>query len=321
MVDFTVVICTYNGENRIADVLEKLRSQIGTEDISWEILIIDNNSTDNTAAVIKNYISNWSEVYPLKYCFETEQGLAFARRCAIKEAKSDLIGFLDDDNLPYPNWVTEAYKFGQAHVNAGAYGGQIHGKFEVEPPPGFERIARFFAILEGNKTYCYNEKYQSTKKRMFPPGAGIVIRKQAWLESVPERQQITGVSGNSLITKCEDVEMLSYIFYAGWELWFNKDMNIDHKIPKSRLERDYIIRFFKGVGLSRYQTRIIAYKPWEKIFVVPAYMINDLRKIILHFIKYRNELNADIVAAGEMELLLKIFISPFYHWKKMIVRK
>ncbi|GGA38234.1 glycosyltransferase [Okeania sp. KiyG1] len=166
MLNFTVAICTYNGQNRILEVLDKLRLQVETEKITWEVLIIDNNSTDNTAEVIKNYISNWSEIYPLRYCFETKQGLAFARRCAIKEAKSDLIGFLDDDNLPYPDWVAEAYKFAQEHPNAGAYGGQIHGKFEVEPPPGFGRIARYFAIIEGKKTYCYNEKYKSTRKNV-----------------------------------------------------------------------------------------------------------------------------------------------------------
>lgn len=231
------------------------------------------NSTDKTAEVVKEQISNWSEVYGLKYSFEHEQGLAFARRCAIREAKSYFIAFLDDDNLPYANWVAEAYKFGQTHVNAGAYGGQIHGKFEVEPPPEFEIIARFFALIEGNKTYCYKEKYKHTQKKMFPPGAGIVIRKQACLESVPERQKITGVSGESLSTKSEDIEMLSYIFYAGWELWFNKDINIDHKIPKSRFERNYIIYiilFFQGVGLSRYQRKMIAYEPWQNfLFYLP----------------------------------------------------
>jgi glycosyltransferase involved in cell wall biosynthesis len=124
-----------------------LRSQIGTEEIPREILIIDNNSTDKTAEVVKEQIPNWSEVYPLKYCCENEQGLAFACRCASREAKSDLIGFLDDDNLPYPNWVAEAYKFGQTHVKPGDYGGQIHGRLEVEPPPEFERIACFFGLI------------------------------------------------------------------------------------------------------------------------------------------------------------------------------
>ena len=318
MVDFTVAICTYNGEKRLPEVLEKLRSQVELEDINWEIIVVDNNSTDNTAKIVKEYQTNWERVFPLKYCFEPEQGLAFARRCAIREAKADLIGFLDDDNLPYPDWVAQAYQFGKFHPQAGAYGGQIHGLFEVEPPPGFARIARYFALLEGDKTYCYNERYKDTKKKLFPPGAGIVIRKQAWLESVPERQQIVGVSGTSVSTKSEDVEMLSYIFYAGWELWFNKDMHIDHVIPKKRLEQEYIIKFFRGIGLSRYQTRMIGYKSWQKPFVTAAYLINDLRKMVLHFIKYRSVLKADVVAAGEMELLINILISPFSHYKQTI---
>ncbi|MBD2291994.1 glycosyltransferase family 2 protein [Anabaena sphaerica FACHB-251] len=308
MVNFTVAICTYNGEKRILDVLEKLRSQSGTEELAWEILIIDNNSTDNTAEVVQKYISNWGETYPLKYCFEAEQGLAFARRCAIREAKSDLIGFLDDDNLPYPNWVAEAYKFGQAHANAGAYGGQIHGKFEVEPPPGFERIARFFAILEGNKTYSYNEKYPSTKKRMFPPGAGIVIRKEAWLESVPEQPLLPQTN--------EDLEMLNYIWQKGWQLWFNAEMELDHLIPKSRFEKEYLIKFFRQNGLCRYYYRMLNYQPWQRPIMSIIYMINDFRKAITFYIRNKNYLKTDVVAIGEMELLLTISLSPFYQWKK-----
>ncbi len=276
MLDFTVVICTYNGENRVLDVLAKLRSQVGIEELTWEILIIDNNSTDNTAEVVQKHISNWSKPYPLKYFFEPNQGLAFARRCAIKEAESDLIGFLDDDNLPYPNWVTEAYKFGQSHVDAGAYGGQIHGKFEVEPPPGFERIARFFAIIEGNKTYCYNEKYQSNKKRMFPPGAGIVIRKQAWLESIPSTPMLPQTN--------EDLEMLYYIWQKGWKLWFNAEMELDHLIPKSRFDQDYLREFFRQNGICRYYFRMLNYRSWQRPFVSIIYMINDFRQTIIFYL-------------------------------------
>ncbi|HEY9651162.1 MAG TPA: hormogonium polysaccharide biosynthesis glycosyltransferase HpsE, partial [Coleofasciculaceae cyanobacterium] len=251
MVDFTVAICTYNGEKRLPDVLDKLRSQIGTEQISWEIIVVDNNSTDETARIVKEYQSKWPDTYPLQYCVEREQGLAFARRCAIREAKGDLVGFLDDDNLPYPNWVATAYSFGQAHPEAGAYGGQIHGKFEVEPPPGFERISRYFALIKGKHSYCYNKKYESTRKKMFPPGAGIVIRTLAWFESIPEHPQLPQTN--------EDLEMLSYIWQADWEIWFNPEMEIDHFIPKSRLEKDYLMRFFQKNGRLRYQVRMLGY--------------------------------------------------------------
>jgi glycosyltransferase involved in cell wall biosynthesis len=310
MVDFTVAICTYNGEKRVPDVLERLRSQVDTEQLSWEILVIDNNSTDQIAKVVQDYQSIWSQPYPIKYCFEAEQGLAFARRCAIREAKSDLIGFLDDDNFPDPNWVIEAHRFGQSHPKAGAFGGQIHGKFEVEPPPGFGRIARYFAILEGKKTYCYNERYKSTRKKMFPPGAGIVIRKQAWLESVPEHPL--------LLQTNEDLEMLYYLWEKEWELWFNAAMELDHLIPKSRFEADYLRKFFQDNGLCRYYFRMLNYQPWQRPIMSFLYLINDLRKTIIFYIKNRNVLKTNVIAIGEMQLLLSLSLSPFYHWKKMI---
>ena len=310
MVDFTVAICTYNGEKRIPEVLEKLRLQVNTEDITWEILVIDNNSNDHTAQVVEKYQKNWNLPDPIKYYFEAKQGLAYARRCAVKEAQSNLIGFLDDDNLPDPNWVKQAFIFGQKHPRAGAYGGQIHGIFEVEPPPRFARIARYFALIEGNKTYCYNEKYKHTKKKLFPPGAGIVIRKQAWLESVPEHPILSQTN--------EDLEMLSQIWEQGWTIWFNPEMEIDHKIPKSRFEPEYLKKFFRQNGLCRYHFRMLNAPSWQKPFMVLLYMINDLRKLIYHFLTYRKVLKIDLVAAGEMELLISIFKSPFYHWKKSI---
>lgn len=316
MLDFTVAICTYNGEIRLPAVLEKLLAQVNTETFSWEIIVIDNNSTDGTKVLVEQYQKTRTDGFKIRYCFELRQGLAFARRCAIREAHSELIGFLDDDNLPASDWVTQAYHFAQEHPKAGAYGGQIHGCFEEKPPHNFRRIARYFAILEGNKTYCYNERYKNTRKKMFPPGAGIVIRKQAWLKSVPEEQQIIGVSGSSVLTKCEDVEMLSYLLYGGWQLWFNKDMHIEHFIPKSRLEKDYIIRFFRGVGLSRYRTRMIAYPNWQRPLVATVYFVNDLRKLITFYLEKRKVLETDIVTIGEMELLKSFLVSPFQKFKK-----
>jgi glycosyltransferase involved in cell wall biosynthesis len=301
--DFTVAICTYNGGGRIADVLEKLSCQVEIEKLSWEIIIVDNNSQDNTAQLIQQYQANWSRPYPLKYFFEPQQGLAFARRRAIQEAKSSLIGFLDDDNLPLPNWVAAAYHFGQFHVQAGAYGGQIQGDFEVEPPAGFERIARFVPIVQGTKLICYNT-YQYAHKKVFPPGAGIVIRRQAWLESVPKRPRLPQIG--------EDIEALSYLRQAGWEIWFNPAMKIVHKIPRRRLEKDYLISWMRANGLSRYHTRMAGCPWWQKPIIFQAYIINDLYKLIGHLIKYWKFLKTDTVAQCELAFLMGSLYSPFY---------
>lgn len=280
-----------------------MRSQINTENISWEILIVDNNSTDNTATIIEEYQSNWSDLCPIEYYFEPRQGASYARQRAIKEAKSPLVGFLDDDNLPSPDWVASACAFGQYHPQVGAYNGLIHPIYEVSPPKNFERIASCLAIIEWEDTeaFCFDSK---EKGGLLPPGAGIVIRKQAWVENVPNNLELKGPVSGSLTAKGEDIEGFLYIRNAGWEIWFNPGMHIYHQIPKSRLEKEYLIRLLRGVGLSRHRTRMLGYKPWQRPLVIPLYMANDLRKVISHRLKYRKELESDIVAATQMEMYL-----------------
>ena len=315
-VDFTVAIPTYNGESRLPELLERLRNQLHTEDFSWEIIVVDNNSTDNTAAVVKTNQTSWQLPYPLKYCFEPKQGAAYARKRAVEEAQGKFIGFLDDDNYPASNWVAKAYAFGQIYTKAGAYASQIHPNWEVEPPENFQRIAPFLAITErGNLPLLYQPQ-----KKFLPPSAGLVVRRQAWLESVPDKSILTGRVPGKMLTS-EDLEMLSYIQKAGWEIWYNPEMEIYHQIPRWRLQKEYLIPFFQGIGLSRYVTRMVNIKPWVRPIAFLAYMLNDLRKIILHLLKYRWQLKNDLVAACEMQLFLSSLVSPFYLWKQGYLRK
>ncbi|MBD2439447.1 hormogonium polysaccharide biosynthesis glycosyltransferase HpsE [Nostoc sp. FACHB-110] len=315
-IDFTVAIPTYNGEKRLPELLELLGKQVNTQNLIWEIIIVDNNSNDQTAKIVQAYQQNWPHSYPLKYCFEPQQGAAYARKRAIQEAKSELIGFLDDDNYPKLDWVVSAYNFAKEHPQAGAYGSQIHPDWEIEPPENFQRIAAFLAITErGNLPL----KYEPAKK-LLPPSAGLVVRRQAWLDSVPNNSILTGrVAGNMLTS--EDLEMLSYIQKSGWEIWYNPQMELFHKIPASRLKKEYLIPFFRGIGLSRYVTRMITIKPWIKPFVLLAYMLNDTRKILLHLLKYQWKIKTDLVAACEMQLFVSSLISPFYLWKKGYLKK
>lgn len=315
MVDFTVAIPTYNGEHRLPDVLERLRSQqINRDGFSWEVLVIDNNSRDATARIVEAFQANFP--CPLHYCLEKQQGAAYARKRAIQESHSELIGFLDDDNLPELDWVVAAYQFALAHPHAGAIASRIQGEFEVEPPPNFKRILPFLAITErGSKPL----QYQSYKK-VLPPSAGLMIRKQAWLNSVPQNTILGGrIEGNMLTG--EDTEVLAHIQRSGWEIWYNPAMKVTHKIPAWRLQKDYLIPFFRGIGLSRYVTRRLSVKPWQRSLMTFAYMLNDLRKLLLHIAKYRTQVRTDVVAACEMELFVNSLISPIYLWRKGYLKK
>jgi glycosyltransferase involved in cell wall biosynthesis len=309
MVNFTVAIPTYNGEFRLPEVLEKLRSQIYPETLSWEVLVVDNNSRDNTARVVREYQKDFP--VPLRYSLELKQGAAFARKRAIQEAQSDLLGFLDDDNIPTETWVAAAYAFARSRPQVGAFGSQIHGEYEVEIPPGFDCLLPFLAITErGDLPLRYEPQ-----KKLLPPSAGLVMRKQAWLECVPQHAILGGRTEASMLTG-EDLEMLSHIQQsAQWEVWYNPAMEITHKIPRHRLERAYLLSFFQGIGYSRFITRMLSVKQWQRPLVALVYAVNDLRRIALHFLKHHAHLKTDLVAACQMQLFVSSFLSPFYLWK------
>ena len=309
-VDFTVAVCTYNGETRLPEVLERLRSQVCPDTIQWEAIVVDNNSCDRTFDIVRQYQANWPQNVTLKYCLEPRQGLGFARQKAIELAQGTWVGFLDDDNLPASDWVESAHRFGSENPKAGVYGGYIQARYETDPPAQFHRISRFLAIGGADRPVCYScDTYAASKKHVYPPGAGVVVRRNAWLKHVPKNLKLQGrVSGLNL--PGDDVEAFTYLRNAGWEIWHNPAMRIEHAIPKQRLELGYIKQMMWRTGLSRHHTRYLAFqqKYW---LMLPLYWLNDLRKLVKHCWQYSLFIN-DIVSTGERQLILGSLASPFY---------
>jgi glycosyltransferase involved in cell wall biosynthesis len=316
MIDFTVAIPTYNGASRLPEVLEKLQGQIETETMAWEIIVIDNNSNDNTAQVVREFQSTWNYPFPLKYYFEPQQGLAFARQRAVTEANGAFIGFIDDDNLAASDWVARSHTFGQQNPKAGAYGGQIHAAFEAQPPENFDNIIGFLAIRErGNTPQLYNPKVLS-----LPPGAGLVVRKKAWCDCVPEQLFLKGRTNNSLICG-SDWEPLIHMHKAGWEIWYNPAMHIEHKIPSSRLQKDYLLSLIHSSCLCFFPLRVLQAKNLEKPVLLARTIFGNLAKAVLFYIKNRHKIKADLVAECELQIYLSRVASPFYFFRTRWAKK
>jgi glycosyltransferase involved in cell wall biosynthesis len=323
-VDFTVAIPTYNGENRLPKILERLRSQIGVAHLKWEIIVVDNNSQDATAKVVSDYQGMWLGSGRLRYCLEPQQGAAFARIRAVQEARSEWVGLLDDDNLPALNWVAAAYAFGQTHPKAGAYASQIHGDFEVEPPPNFERIAPFLGITERGQQ---PHRYEPNQLKL-PPGAGLVVRKLAWCQAVPPQPMLKGRLGQSLVGG-EDLEPLLHLHKAGWEIWYNPAMETYHQIPRWRLERAYLISLSRGVGLNSCCLRMMNTPFWQRLNVLIRIFFGSLRRLVVHLLRYRTALMEgakaqssfnDLVEACELAFYWGYLLSPFYFFQTRLAR-
>lgn len=305
--DLTIAICTYNGETRLPRVLDRLcdSRQQTPESISWELLIIDNCSTDATAEVAQSYCDR----LPLRIVPESQPGLAFARQRAIEAAQGELVGFLDDDNLPDDDWMSQAVAFGQQHPQVGAYGSRIFPDYSIEPPPNFDRIAPFLAITDrGSEPRRY-----PPEKRLLPPGAGLVVRRQAWLTSVPQRLTLIGRTTN-LALASEDLEALVHLQRNGWDIWYAPQLRVHHLIPPWRLQADYLYTLMRGIGLSRYRTRMLSFSPLLRPLALLAYSLNDTRRILRHLLRYRTQLREDIVAQAELRFYIACLTSPVFFW-------
>ena len=319
MLNLSIVICTYNGKHRLPLVFDRLRSQINTDTVQWEVLIVDNNSTDGTADWVIQLQTDWaqdSRLPKIHYLFERSQGTAFARQCGLVAAKGTWVAFLDDDNLPHAEWVSAIEAFTEQHPNVGAFHGQTLGDYEMTPPPNFDRIAPFWAIAGGRKERCYTTDSNATRKRLLPPGAGIVVQRQAWLDSVPTELNLVGRIGKSMVCG-EDIEAMGYLSRAGFEIWYTPQMRIDHRIKADRLTRDSVIRHMHGIGLGRWELRRLGIAGWQKPFVMALFFGNDCRKAIMHSFKYRRDLrSAEVVAIAERAFFIGCLQSPFYGWTR-----
>lgn len=305
-VDLTVIIPTYDGSQRFPEVLDALKCQHISSDVQWEIVVVDNNSQDDTSERVQYYQEDWPLEFPLRYCLEPRQGLAFARQRGIEEANGAYVAFLDDDTIPDKRWVECAFDFGQAHPKAGAFGGQVHGDFEVAPPENFKRIQSFLAIKErGEQSHLYDPQ-----NLVLPPGAGLVVRRQAWLESVPKCL--------SRVSSGEDFEASLHLHQAGWEIWYCPTMHLFHQIPKWRLEPKYLLKLSKTVGLCVCELRLLHKSKLQIPIVVMRILLGNLRRIIRHLLHYRWQLKSDLVALCELRFFVYSFMSPFHLLKKKL---
>ncbi|MDB9529816.1 hormogonium polysaccharide biosynthesis glycosyltransferase HpsE [Oscillatoria sp. CS-180] len=306
--DITVVIPTYNGAQRISGVLERLIKQQVPANLQWEVVVVNNNSNDALGKVVQRWQQAWPKTIPLRYVLEPKQGLAFARQCGVEQAAGELVGFLDDDNLPAVNWVAAACQFAQGQPCIGAFGSQVVGQFETPPTPELQPILFYLAINQRGDSPL---KYSPAEKGV-PPGAGLVVRRQAWLNHVPKSLLLVGRVNQSMLSG-EDAEALLHLHRAGWEIWYNPAMKIDHCIPSDRLQWSYLRRNLHGIGLSRYYLRMLALKhTWQRPIMTLLYGMSDSIKLLRHLLKHKGQVSTEGLANCEWMLLLGTLFSPLY---------
>ena len=130
--DFTVIVCTFNRCQNLASCLAALAGQEGVEGIDWEVLVVDNNSSDDTAKTVERL----SRELPLKlrYAREAQQGLNYARNRGVTSSQGTHFTFVDDDIRVSPQWLAALHQ-AFTQTDADAVGGRIHLDPSIKLPP------------------------------------------------------------------------------------------------------------------------------------------------------------------------------------------
>jgi hypothetical protein len=197
--------------------------------------------------------------------------------------------------------------FSHKHPEAGAFSGRIYGCYETPPPEGFEKIKAFLAIRDHGPEVT---SFEANKLRL-PPAASLVVRKQVWLECVPNQPALTGKLPG-LFIQGDDYEPLLYIYKANWKILYNPDLKTSHQIPSQRFERKYLLTLARGCGLATCQLSLITAVNWRKPIIVSRIFLGSLRRVLSQIIKTRGNTQKDLPAAFEFEFALGSLLSPFY---------
>jgi glycosyltransferase involved in cell wall biosynthesis len=237
----SVVVCSHNGVKRLPPTLTHLRSQIVPPEIDWEVVFVDNASTDGTAELAGQF---WikKDLAPLRVVREPRLGVRNARERGLKEARYEIIGFVDDDVWVSEQWVATVSEIMSTTPRLGAVGSLIHPEFEVAPPgwwKGFEEA--FFGILRD---------VPSQPPRYLNTG-GTAIRRSAWQELIYSgfRSRMIGRKGRNL--SCgEDNELTFALSRLGWILKIDPRLSVSHFIGRERVTWPYMRRMVRSHATS-----------------------------------------------------------------------
>jgi glycosyltransferase involved in cell wall biosynthesis len=228
----SVIICTYNGGARLGEVLHCLSMQQRIDHGTWELLIVDNASTDGTSELLPQL----AQAFPatVRLLNESTPGKAHALRTAFQSASGEYFCIVDDDNLLDPDYLANGVQFLEGHSDAALIAGRTVPKFpdNVSPPADFEdRYAAFLACRDKGEQLIWGET---------PAGAGQMGRTflmRGIYQHIGTRLEDRIGEG---VGCCEDLEKGEICKRLGWRTAHVPTLRLQHVMSARRLTPDYI---------------------------------------------------------------------------------
>lgn len=246
----TVLICTFNRAGLLADTLRSLAGMQVDPQLQWDVLVVDNNSSDNTRAVTEQFAANFPA--PVRWLFEGRQGKSHALNTGINAAAADVIVFTDDDVQVPPDWLEAGVRPLLERTDIDYTGGPVHPLWESQPP----------AWINGKRGILWGpialvdygpEPFIFEDRQRIAMGVNMAVRRSL-INKVGGFHPDLERSGTSLMGQGQ-AEFFFRTRAAGARGLYLPGMKLNHHVPASRLTRQYYRRwwYWKGAARARMQ--------------------------------------------------------------------
>ena len=272
----SIIICSYNRASYISDALDSLYTQTSGLDC-FEAIIVDNNSTDNTAEVF----TQWRTAQPqgaFTYLTESQQGASFARNTGAAMAKGDWLCFMDDDAVATPNYVENILKHIETKPEAVGFGGRIIPKYVPAEP---KWMSYYVSSLVGN--FDYTPIACAFAPGKYPLESNMIVKKDIYEQIDGFNTNLPGVVGTLRIGG-EGKELFYKILSLGHTIYYDPAICVHHVVEVKKLTSEYMYRVASGIGRGE-KTRTLGISKGDYFLKLVEYVMKLGAAIILG-IKY-----------------------------------
>lgn len=240
----TVIVCTHNRCRSLAKTLESVLRQTLHDPVEWEILVVDNNSKDNTRAVVQDF----QERFPgrFRYVFEANQGVSHARNAGIREARGEILVFIDDDETATDGWLQNitCNLHGEKWMGAG---GPVVSVWD-RPEPRWLKARNSFTMGPISAFDFHAVQDQDQELTDPPIGANMAFKKEAFVRLGGFRTDL-GRKGKTLLSN-EDTEFGRRLMANGYQMVWAPTAILYHPVEENRLSKLYFQRWWFNKGRS-----------------------------------------------------------------------
>ncbi|GGZ26144.1 glycosyltransferase [Asticcacaulis endophyticus] len=236
----SVIMCTRNRAEQLRRVLETAAAMTVPDGLEWEIVLIDNGSSDHTPDVVQSF----SDRIPIRYVLEPKAGLSNARNRGVAEALGEYICWTDDDVLIDPNWLAAYAQAFAQNPQASVFGGVIEPVPETELPAWWHEHADGLLNVLAARDFGPDVRPLSLEGHILPYGANYALRGEAQRKYLYDPGLGVGPHHKRL---GEETAVIRAIMRESSGVWV-PGARVRHMIPAARLTYDYVGVYYRSVG-------------------------------------------------------------------------